>query len=136
MPATVATQAQVPPLRYEDVNQRFRTTIATTEARFPAGIPVVGPETVDSPERTGRACVTQTDGTLVPYEQAEAHISITTALGPPVFLVVRDFRLLHVQWINERLLYLDRNMGRVAGIDEIFDVIERKWLFQKWVQYY
>jgi hypothetical protein len=136
LPATGATQGDAPPLRYEALEPSFQTTVATRDCAFPAGVPIVGPETVDSPHGTGRACVTKTDGSVVPYEQAEAHISVTTELGQPVFLLVRDFRLLRVQWINERLLYLDRNMGRVAGIDEIFDVLERRWLFQAWVQYF
>jgi hypothetical protein len=36
-----------------------------------------------------------------------------------------------VDWINERLLFLDRDMGHVLGIEEIFDAVDGNWLFEK-----
>ena len=135
LPALAMAQLAAPPLRYLDFERPFYTIVVNEEVPFAAGTPIIGPDTVESPHRTGRACVTQTDATLVPYAQEEAHILVTTDLGKPVFLRVCRFRILEVRWINERLIYLERDMGHVAGVEELFDVIEGKWLFQKSVEY-
>jgi len=79
--------------------------------------------------------VLRTDGTKIPYENAEAHISIETELGDAIHITMKGFRSVSAEWIGERLLFIKRDIGHVAGIEEIYDVVDGKWVLQQSVHY-
>jgi hypothetical protein len=48
---------------------------------------------------------------------------------------VKFFRTVTLTWITERTVLIDRDIGHTAGIEEILDVIDRRWLSQQSVDY-
>ncbi len=126
----------IPAVTYSDSFQDRYSEIVETSRQFGAGTPLEGKiRHVRSPLEISTASILRTDGAKVPYEDAEAHILIETEQGPHVYVIVKGFRSVSVSWIGERFLLIKRDIGHVAGIEEIFDLVERKWLIQQSVHY-
>jgi hypothetical protein len=83
----------------------------------------------------GSATQECTDAVKVPYDQEEAHITITSKYFPPVYVKVKFFRTVRLTWITDRAVLIDRDIGHIAGIEEILDVIDRRWLSQQSISY-
>jgi len=124
-----------PLLRYTDGAAKIYSTIAPTSPPFPEGLPLLPPKIVVSPWESGRATVTETDSSKVPYDREEAHIQIDSQLAKPLVVVVRDFRILKVRWVSDRLLFIWRDIGHVGAIEELLDVVDQRWLSQKTVEF-
>ena len=126
----------IPTIVYSDSFQDRYSEIVETRPQFEPGTPLESKiRNVRSPLEISIASVWRTDGAKVPYEDAEAHILIETKQGPHVYLRAKGFRSLNVSWIGERLLLIKRDIGHVAGIEEIFDLVDRKWILQQSVHY-
>lgn len=41
-----------------------------------------------------------------------------------------DFKSARISWINDKLLYLDCNIGHVPSVDAILDVENLKWIYR------
>ena len=98
--------------------------------------PLEAPVEVASRLGQSTATIVRTDGSSVPYESAIAYIHIDTAFADEIVVVeVRRFRAVTVSWIGESILVISRDVGHVAGIEEIFSLAENRWLSQKSVHY-
>jgi hypothetical protein len=120
---------------YSDIWKEYYSRVVDKAPEFPPGVPVESTVTIPSPMGYGSATLISTDGTKVPYDQEEAHITITSKLFPPVHVRVKFFRTLTLTWITERTVLIDRDIGHIAGIEEILDVIDRRWLSQQSLSY-
>ena len=120
---------------YSNMWKLYYSRIVETATEFPRSVPVEPTVTIPSPMGYGSATVVSTDAVKVPYDQEQAHITITTKHFPPVYVNVKFFRTVTLTWITERTVLIDRDIGHIAGIEEILDVIDRRWLSQQSVSY-
>ena len=105
--------------------------ILRTKPEFQPGTPLESTIVSESPTKFAVATLRRTDGTLVTYDQETAHIEITSAHFPPVHVEVRFFRAIQTTWVTDRILLIWRDIGRTAMIEELLDVVDRKWLSQQ-----
>jgi len=97
-------------------------------------MPLQATELIQSPSDFATAKVTRTDQTRVPYDEEEAHIEITSAHFAPLYIKVHVYRAIEAKWVTDRILYLWRDIGHTGGtVEELVDVMDRKWLSQKCV---
>ena len=120
---------------YSDEWKQYYSRIVEKGAEFPPSVPVESTLTIPSPMKYGSAKVVSTDGVKVPYDQQEAHVTITSKLFPPVYVTVKFFRTMTLTWITERTVLIDRDIGHIAAIEEILDVVDRRWLSQQSISY-
>ncbi len=102
---------------------------------FSEDIPLEPAVVVNSPIGSSTARVVRTDGTKIPYEDAEAHITVASAFGDTIYFKSKGFRTVDVQWIGERFLFISKGIGHIVGVEEIYDVVDKKWLVQQTVSY-
>lgn len=132
----VASVAEATPqLSYSDAFSDRYSTWSERALVFPHDTPLESKIAIETPRGSGRATLVRTDGAVVPYEHEEAHISITSELADSVNISAKMFRTISVTWVNERLLFIKRHIGHVAAIEELFDIVERQWVFQQSVHY-
>jgi len=79
--------------------------------------------------------VTQTDPVKVTYDQELAHIQITGESIRPLYLEVKNFRTVSLSWATDRILVIERDIGHEAGMEEVIDIVDRRWLSQKALLY-
>lgn len=121
---------------YSDGFSDWYSRIHQGAPRFDDGTPLEAPVEVASRLGQSTATIVRTDGSSVPYESAIAYIHIDTAFADEIVVVeVRRFRAVTVSWIGESILVISRDVGHVAGIEEIFSLAENRWLSQKSVHY-
>jgi len=138
--ATTLLLAAIPGLAsaqvsYSTMWKAYYSHIVEKATEFPPGVPVDSTVTVLSPMGYGSATVVCTDAVKVPYDQEEARITITSKYFRPVFVNVKFFRTVELTWITERTVLIHRDIGHTAGIEEILDVIDRRWLSQQSMSY-
>lgn len=109
--------------------------ILRSRTTFPAGTPFLKPETSKSPSEYAQAVIYQTDPVKVPYDQEKAYIEISGDDVSPLYIEVKYFRSVWVSWATDRILVIHRDIGHVAGMEEVIDVVDRRWLSQKAVFY-
>lgn len=128
--------AQVGPPAIYDKSFSDRYCVLTPDApEFPESTPVEAAVTVRSPIGLSTARIVRTDGTEIPYEDAEAHITVQSAFGEPIYLTTKGFRTVDVQWIGERFLFIKKGLGRIVAVEEIYDIVDKEWLVQQTVSY-
>ncbi|MDH3640610.1 MAG: hypothetical protein OES38_00825 [Gammaproteobacteria bacterium] len=132
--AAAAPQA-TPPVTYSDLYAERYSEVTDAAIQFPATTPLEPAIVVSSRLGTSTAHILRTDGVKIPYESAEAHLSVTSELASTVYFSVKGFRSITATWIGERLLFIRRDVGHVAAIEEIYDVVDGKWLLQQSVHY-
>lgn len=118
-------------ISYSDTLKEHYSRIVNTPLKFAAGVPLEPPVLVPSPRAYGSASLMRTDGVKVPYESEEAHIAITSQFFPPLYVEVKFFRTVTLTWLTERLILIHRDIGHIAGIEEVLDVIDRRWISQQ-----
>lgn len=126
-----AESQQVPPIMYSTEFSERYSQVSAKPLQFAPDTPLEPKVVAASRRKYSRATLYRTDGAKIPYDKAEAHITIHSELGPTTCIQVRTFRMVGVTWLTERLLLIRRNIGRVAEIEEIYDIVEQKWLFQQ-----
>ncbi len=121
---------------YSDGFSDWYSQIHQGVPQFDDDTPLEAPTEVASRLGQSTATIVRTDGSSVPYESAIAYIHIDTAFTDEIVVVeVRRFRAVTVSWIGESILVISRDIGHVAGIEEIFSLAENRWLSQKSVHY-
>lgn len=100
---------------------------------FDPKIPLEPPVVSVSPRQYAAASLTRTDGAKLAYDKQVAHITITSRHFPPIHVETRFFRTVRASWVTDRLLLIERDIGHVARIEEVLDVVDRKWLSQQGV---
>jgi hypothetical protein len=124
-----------PPATYGTGFSERYCKVMTEAPSFPASTPLEKAVTVNSPNGHSNARVLRTDGTKIPYDDAQAHISIQNAFGDPIYISSKGFRTIDVQWIGERYLHISKGIGHIVRIEEIYDLRDRLWLLQETVTY-
>jgi hypothetical protein len=71
----------------------------------------------------------------VTYDRETAYIEVTGKRFVPLYIAVKNFRTISLSWATDRILVIQRDMGHVAAIEEVIDVVDRKWLSQQSVSY-
>ena len=125
----------VPVVSYSDAFSSRYAEIHLEPQQFPKATPLEPAVRVDSNLGASSALILRTDGARIPYENAVAHIAVETELGSNVYLTFKGFRSVTASWVGERLLFIKRDIGHVAGIEEVFDVVEGRWLLQQSAHY-
>jgi len=123
-------------IRYDDsFFKDHYSRIVPQQATFASGTPLLPADTSGSPNRFATAIVTQTDPVKVTYDQELAHIQITGESIRPLYLEVKNFRTVSLSWATDRILVIERDIGHEAGMEEVIDIVDRRWLSQKALLY-
>lgn len=91
---------------------------------------------VHSPTGKGTARVLRTDGCKIPYEDNVAHVTFENLFGDTLYMRPKGIRTITVSWIGERFVHINKGVGRIVSIEEIYDLVERDWLVQHTVSYH
>jgi len=124
-----------PPTIYDTSFSDRYCEVMNEETTFPEHTPLEEAVAVSSPNGHSNARVLRTDGTKIPYDDAEARITIQNAFGETIYLRSRGFRTIDLRWIGERYLHISKGIGHIVRIEEIYDLVERRWLIQETVTY-
>ena len=125
----------MPPVSYSDSFSDRYSEASDSRLEFHPETPLEPLIEVQSALGASTAQVLRTDGVKVFYENALAHISVESKLCEDIYFKVKGFRTVTASWIGERYLFIRRDIGHVAAIEEIYDLVERKWLLQQSVHY-
>ena len=132
---SIQADPPTPPASYSDGFADRYSVVVEEPLVFEPETPLEDEIVVHSPTGEGTARLTRTDGVKVPYEENVAHVVIEHRFGDTVYLRSTGFRTINVTWIGERYVFINKGIGHVAAIEEIFDLVERKWLVQHSVAY-
>ena len=124
-----------PPAIYNTSFSDQYCVVTPEEPTFPEDTPLESAVVVNSPIGSSTARVVRTDGTKIPYDDAEAHITVVSAFGDTIYFKSKGFRTVDVQWIGERFLFISKGIGHIVAIEEIYDIVDKKWLVQQTVSY-
>jgi len=113
----------------------FYPEISTAAVAIPPEIPVEKDVTVWSEFRNRRATLVLSDATKIPYDKAIGSITIESRNKPNQYIRLRGFRTVEIKWINDRLLYIDCDIGHIASVDAIFDAQTGKWIYRQSMSY-
>ena len=104
---------------------------------FDAGSPSEKVMRLNMPPSTKFIAMTliRTNGTKVPYGESLGNIIINLEDGRVRYVQLKQFRDVQMNWINDRLLYINCNIGHIASVDAILDVEDNKWIYRKSVQF-
>lgn len=117
-------------IKYTDGFRDSYSRKRKSEYEFPAGLTREEEREIASPEKSYTLTI-QIARPKSGYNEATASIVIIGQSKQKCFIVTKNFRRIKVSWINDRLIYINRDIGHVAGIGEVFDVEEKRWLYQK-----
>ena len=109
--------------------------IVPQQATFASGTPLLPVDTSRSPNRFATAIVTQTDPVKITYDQELARIQITGESIRPLYVEVKNFRSVSLSWATDRILVIERDIGHEAAMEEVIDIVDRRWLSQKALLY-
>ena len=129
-----AAQSGPPAIYDKSFSDRY-CVVVPNEPTFPETTPLEPVVVVSSPIGSSTARVLRTDGTKIPYDDAEAHITVLSAFGEPIYFKSKGFRTVNVHWLGERFLFISKGIGHIAAIEEIYDIVDKKWLVQQTVSY-
>lgn len=132
---SVLPESDLPPASYGDGFPDRYSKLEYEPQHIPEGLPVEVPVITYSPFRQGVATVERTLGSEIPYDRSVAVVTIEHKFGDPIYLVSTGFRTITVTWIGERYVRLDKGIGHVVSIEEIFDLVDRKWLVRHTITY-
>lgn len=118
---------------YSDQACSYNSVALRSPPSFAPNIPLKPLMILQSPSRFAVAKVTRSDDLKITYDQEEAHVEITGVHVPALYVRIRVFRALEVRWVTDRILYIWRDLGPTASVEELIDVIDGKWLSQKCV---
>lgn len=116
---------------YQPVAASFEARISDQPCIVPDNLPTKKPYMVASPLGNWSATVLETDSGVVPYDQARACVSLRGPNGAVRAITVGAFRTLELQWLNERLLYAFTDVGHIAGVGQLFDVVDSTRLYAR-----
>jgi hypothetical protein len=113
----------------------FYPEISTAAVSIPPEIPLEKDVTVWSELRSRKATLLLSDVTKIPYHKAIGSITIETRDRPNQYIQLRGFRTVEIKWINDRLLYIDCDIGHIASVDAIFDAQTGRWIYRQSMSY-
>jgi hypothetical protein len=122
-------------VNYGQELKEYYSKILSSRPVFAPGTPLEPQLKSTSPLGFATALLTQTDPTKVTYDRETAYIEVTGKRFVPLYIAVKNFRTIILSWATDRILVIQRDMGHVAAIEEVIDVVDRKWLSQQSVSY-
>ena len=125
----------LPPVSYGDGFSDRYSIIKLDKPNMPDGLPIEDPVVIFSPLKLGSATVERTSGTEVPYDRSVGIVTVEHKFGDPIYFVSTGFRTITVTWIGERFVRLDKGIGHIVSVEEIYDLVERKWLVRHTITY-
>ncbi len=132
-----AIAAAEPPfsLTYSPLSAEKSSRVVAKLQAFSPDAPLEPHLVATSPHAFAQSKLVQTDAAKVPYERETAHIEVTGPQIKSLYIEVVGFRTIQVTWVTDRILVITRDIGHVAGTEEVIDVVERKWLSQWQIGY-
>jgi hypothetical protein len=123
-------------VKYDDAFfKEHYSHIVKLRPAFPDGTPILPGVTSKSPDDFATAVLTQTDPTKVSYDEETAYIEIKGEDIQPLYIEVKNFRAVWLSWATGRILVIGRDIGHTAAMEEVLDVVGRRWLSQTAVLY-
>lgn len=121
-------------IRYDIVAPTHQARL-TPQCAIDASLKQLPAKMNTSPTGRWTVVVEQTDPVTVPYDRARACIRMSTATRDFRNVAIGDFRTLRLVWVNERLLYVFTDVGHAAGVGQLLDVEDARWIYAK-TEYY
>ena len=109
--------------------------VSRRHVAIPPEIPLEKDVTVWSEFRNRKATLVLSDATKIPYDKAIGSITIESRNRPNQYIRLRGFRTVEIKWINDRLLYIDCDIGHIASVDAIFDAQTGNWIYRQSMSY-
>ena len=132
---SVTCDSSLSPASYGAGFSNNYSTVEQDAPSFPDGLPMEDPVVIYSPLKHGWATVERTLGSEVPYERSIGIVTVEHKFGDPIHFVSTGFRTITVTWIGERYVRFDKGIGHIVSIEEIFDLVDRKWLVRHTISY-
>lgn len=131
---TVAFAASME-VRYASVRPEHQAHVSKEPCSLPKDLRTKEKYALASAYENWSATVLETDPVVVPYDQARACITLHGRDGATRSVTIGTFRTLRLQWLNERLLYVFTDVGHIAGVGQLLDVDDMKWVYAR-TEYY
>jgi hypothetical protein len=103
--------------------------ILTSRPAFDGSTPLEPTVIYSSHLEYATARLTRTDGARV--SPGVAYVEVTGTQIKPLYIELRKFRAIELIWATDRILIIKRNIGHIAAIEEVIDVVDRRWLSQQ-----
>lgn len=68
-------------------------------------------------------------------DDAQTHVIVQRIFGESIYLGPKGFRPIDLWWLGERYLHISKGIGHIVRIEEIDDLVDRRWLIQETVTY-
>jgi hypothetical protein len=135
--AAFVIRVQVPgiSLNYGQELKEYYSRILGPRPEFAPDTPLKPELMSSSPFGFAAAILTQTDPTRMTYDRETAYIEVTGKRLVPLYIEVMIFRTFSLSWATDRILVIRRDMCHIAAIEEVIDVVDRKWLSKQSVSY-
>ncbi len=122
-------------INYGQELKEYYSKILSSRPVFAPGAPLEPALKSTSPLGFATSVLTQTDPTKVTYDRETANIEVSGKSFVPLYIAVKNFRTIILTWATDRILIIQRDIGHLAAIEEVIDVVDRKWLSQQSVSY-
>ena len=132
---SAAVGAYATSVHYGNELSDFYPEISPAAVAIPPGIPLEKDVTLWSEFRNRKATLVLSDATKIPYDRAIGSITIESRDRPKQYIRLSGFRTVEIKWINDRLLYIDCDIGHIASVDAIFDAQTGKWIYRQSMSY-
>jgi len=110
--------------------------LVTAPCSLPDGVASLPEERTESRLSRWRAILSQTDPTVVPYDQAVACLAFDGPDGARRTVRARVFRTIRVQWLNDRLVAIETDLGHAVSVLQILDLDQGRWVYQLGERYF
>jgi hypothetical protein len=133
--AGLAVPSAQPQIRYDAVGPSHLAKLSSGYCSLETSLKLLPTKMNTSPTGRWTAMIEQTDPVVVPYDRAQACLKLSNATRVIRGVAISDFRSLRLTWVNDRLLYIFTDVGHAAGVGQLLDVDDGKWIYAK-TEYY
>ncbi|MEM1438190.1 MAG: hypothetical protein AAF545_06150 [Pseudomonadota bacterium] len=135
----LALAAQVSPegpsVRYSNSFSERYWQVTGCDDVLSEALPVEPPRSFKSRSGLRTAVLVRTNGGKIPYDRAEARLTIDGPNMDSICLKTAQFRNLSVHWNGDGVVFLFQGLGHIVGTEELFDVENKTWLLQRTASY-
>src|SRR5581483_462185 len=132
---SAAVGAYATSVHYGNQLSDFYREIAAAAVAIAPEIPLEKEIAVWSELHNRKATLVRSDATKIPYDKEIGSITIESRNRPKRYIRLRRFRAVEIKWINDRLLYINCDVGHTASVDAIFDAQTGKWIYRQSMSY-
>lgn len=123
------------PVMYGHDFSTHSAAIQEQPINFPADMPLAEPEYSVSPYKRYRAKRIEPVTEYSNHGDRVASIEVQRYSGEKSYIQLKDFRVIEMRWLNDRLLYIHANIGHVASMEYIYDAEVGEWIYSESVIY-